>query len=166
MGKNKTNISISHPLLSVPRFRLCLLVSKNDDQLSKLSSSAFFLPNRSCSETTVRMSNTVNTVAATTTQSDQGTSRTSACTPTRVTTTTLMQSSTVAQSTAIKMRMKTRRKGATGQMEEAQQAAVSPEQGALTLTGAVSVQTEGTAALWSCLEFSRHFHSALIHYCT
>lgn len=111
------------------------------------ANSHFFLPNRSCLETTARTSNTVNTVntvAATTTLNDQGTSRTPACTRTRGTTITPMRSSTAAQSTAIEMRMKTMMTGATGQMEEARPAAESLEEGVLTLTGAVSVQTEGT----------------------
>lgn len=93
---------------------------------------------------TVRMSNTVNTVAAFSTLIDQGTSQMSACTQIRGTMTTLMQSSTVDQREAIKMRMKMMRMWATGQMGEAQLAVGSLEQAALALTGVVCVQTEGT----------------------
>ncbi len=95
---------------------------------------------------TVRTSSTVNTAAVTTSLNDPGTSRMPACTQTRGTTITLTQSSTAAQSTAIEMKTKTRRMGATAQMEEALPAAGCLEQGALGLRGAVSVQTEGTSA--------------------
>lgn len=93
---------------------------------------------------TVRMSNTVNIVAATSTLIDQGTSQMPACTQIRGTMTTLMQSSTVDQSEAIKTRMRMMTMWATGQMEEAQLVVESLEQAVLVLTGAVCVQTEGT----------------------
>lgn len=93
---------------------------------------------------TVRMSNTVNTVAAISTLIDRGTSQMPACTQIRGTMTTLMQSSTADQSEAIKTMMKMTRMRATGQMGEAQLAVGSLEQAVLTLTGAVCVQTEGT----------------------
>lgn len=103
----------------------------------------FFLSDRSCLETTARMSNTVNAVAAISTPTGRGTSRTPACTRIRGTTTTLMQSNTVDRSEAIKTRMKTTRMRATAQMGGAQLAVGSPEQAALAPTGAVCVQTEG-----------------------
>lgn len=93
---------------------------------------------------TVRMSNTVNTVAAISTLIDRGTSQMPACTQIRGTMTTLMQSSTADQSEAIKTMMKMTRMRATGQMGEAQLAVGSLEQAVLALTGAVCVQTEGT----------------------
>lgn len=103
----------------------------------------FSLSNRSCLEMTVRMSNTVNTVAVISTLIDRGTSQMPACTRIRGTMTTLMQSSTVDQSEAIKTRMKMTRMPATGQMGEAQPVVGSLEQAVLAPTGAVCVQTEG-----------------------
>lgn len=73
--------------------------------------------------TTVKMSNTVNTVAATISLSSQGTNQMPACTLIRGRTITLMQSSTAAQSVAIGMMKKMRRMKATGQMLEVQLAA-------------------------------------------
>lgn len=103
-----------------------------------------FQSDRSCLEMTVRMSNTVNTVAAISTLIGRGTSQMPACTRIRGTTTTLMQSNTVDRSEAIKTRMKMTRMRATGQMGEAQLAVGSLAQAALAPTGAVCVQTEGT----------------------
>lgn len=105
----------------------------------------FFLSNRSCLEMTVRMSNTVNTVAAISTLIGRGTSQMPACARIRGTMTTLMQSNTVDQSEAIKTRMKMTRMRATGQMGEARLAVGSLEQAALAPTGAVCVQTEGAS---------------------
>lgn len=93
---------------------------------------------------TVRMSNTVNTVAATSTQIVLETIQMPACTQIRGTMTTLMQSSIVDQSKAIKMRMKMTRMLATGQTVEARLAAGSLEGVVHALTGAACVQTEGT----------------------
>lgn len=102
------------------------------------------LPNRSCLETTVRTSNTVNTAAATSTQIVLETIQMPACTQIRGTTTTLMQSSIVDQSRAIKTRTKMTRIWATGQTGEARLAAGSLERVVLALTGAACVRTEGT----------------------
>lgn len=94
---------------------------------------------------TVRTSNTVNTVAATSTQIVLETIQMPACTQIRGTMTTRMQNSTVDQSKAIKMRTKTTRMFATAQMVEAQLAAGSLERVVLALTGAACVPTEGTS---------------------
>lgn len=94
---------------------------------------------------TARMSNTVNTVAATNTLTNRGTIQMPACTQIREqTTTTLMQSSTVVQSEAITMRMKMMRMWGTGQTVEVRLAVRSLEPAVLALTGAACVQTEGT----------------------
>lgn len=117
---------------------------------------------------TVRMSSTVNTVAATSTLIDRGTSQMPACTQIKGTTTPLMQSSTVDQSEAIMTRMKTTRMWATGQRGVVRLAAGSLEQAALALTGAVCVQTEGTylnidqgVICVSCINSS--FHRMLVN---
>lgn len=75
-------------------------------------------PNRSCLEMTARMNNIANTVAATTILTDLGTSQMPACTQTRGIMTTLMRSSTAAQSVVITMRMM-RRTTVSSQMEAA-----------------------------------------------
>lgn len=90
------------------------------------------------------MNSTVNTAAATTSQNDQGTSQTPACTQTRVKTITLMQNSTVAQNEATETRTKTTRTGDTTLMPEVQAAVGCLEQGVLALRGAVLTQREGT----------------------
>lgn len=106
-------------------------------------------PYRSCSAMTARTS---SAVAAITSRSALGTSRTPASTLTRGRTITRMQSSTVGRSTTSETRTRTMKMQGTGQTEGARRAAGCPVAGALVLRGAVFVQTEG-------MGHNQHCHS-------
>lgn len=98
--------------------------------------------NRSCLETTVRMSSTVSTAAATISPSTRGTSQMPVCTLIRGTTISLTQSSTAARSTTSGTKTTTTM-WVKDQMEEAQQAAGCLVLGALALRGGALPQTGG-----------------------